>query len=172
MPELQEVPIKSYSIAVYICRISEGTCQHLIIKRTPGQLGETWQMISGLLEAGETAIQAALREIGEETGLVPERLFSANVLEGFYEIQRNCIALVPVFVGFVGPDQQIRLSHEHQLYRWVTSDEAADYLVFPHQIETIKSIEANFVSQPPNPVLEIDLTTVGGTGLTTQEDVL
>ena len=83
MQEHQEVPIKSYSIAAYICRIIDGTCQHLIIKRTPGQLGETWQMISGLLEAGETAVQAALREIGEENGLVPERFFSANVLEGF-----------------------------------------------------------------------------------------
>lgn len=160
MPELQEVPIKSYSIAVYICRINGGTCQHLIIQRTPGQLGETWQMISGLLEAGESAVQAALREIKEETGLSPERFYSANMLEGFYVIQQNCIQLVPVFVGFVRPDQHVRLSHEHQQYRWVTSDEAADYLVFPHQIETIRSIEVNFVNQPPNPVLEIDLTAV------------
>ena len=160
MQEHQEVPIKSYSIAAYICRIIDGTCLHLIIQRAPGHLGETWQMISGLLETGETAVQAALREIEEETGLVPERFFSANVLEGFYEIQRNCIQLVPVFIGFVGPNQQVRLSHEHLSYRWVTADEAADFLVFPHQIETIKSIEANFVAQPPNPVLEIDLTTV------------
>lgn len=156
----QEVPIKSFSIAAYICRIKHGICQHLIIQRTPGRLGETWQMISGLVEAGETAVQAALREIEEETGLIPERFYSANVLEGFYEIHNNCIALVPVFVGFVSPDQQVRLSYEHQQFRWVTADEVKDFLIFPHQIETIRSIEANFVNLPPNPVLAIDLQKV------------
>lgn len=157
----QEVPIKSYSIAAYICRIKHGICQHLIVQRTPGQLGETWQMISGLVENGETAVQAALREIKEETGLIPERFYSANVLESFYEIQNNCIALVPVFVGFVSVDQQVCLSCEHQQYRWITADEAKDFLIFPHQIETIRTIEANFVTQPPNPVLAIDLQKAG-----------
>ena len=170
MVERQEVPVKSFSIAAYICRENGGICQHLIIQRTPGQLGETWQMISGVLEAGESAVQAALREIEEETGLAPERFYSANLLEEFYDIQQNCITLVPVFVGFVSPDQHVRLSQEHQQYRWVTADEAADYLVFPHQIETIRAIEVNFVNQPPNPLLEIDLTAVKKGSLNDRED--
>jgi len=170
MNERQEVPVKSLSIAAYVCRIKGGACQHLILQRVPGHLGETWQMVSGVLETGETALQAALREINEETGLVPERFFSANMLEGFYEIQQNCINLVPVFVGFVNPDQHVRLSHEHQGYRWVTADEAADYLVFPHQLETIQFIEVNFVDEPPNPLLEIDLTAVEKASLVDTED--
>jgi hypothetical protein len=52
----------------------------------------------------------------------------------------------------------------------VTADEAADYLVFPHQIETIRSIEVNFVNQPPNPLLEIDLTAVKKGSLNDRED--
>ncbi|HBD83024.1 MAG TPA: NUDIX hydrolase, partial [Dehalococcoidia bacterium] len=45
----------------------------------------TWQEISGLIEPRETAWEAALREIKEETGLTPYRFYSADFVERFYE---------------------------------------------------------------------------------------
>jgi dATP pyrophosphohydrolase len=154
----QEIPIKSFSIAAYICKVEGGVCKHLIIQRKPGYLGETWQMISGRLERGETGWKAALREIEEETGLRPDRFYSANALEAFYEVNQNCINLIPVFVGFVDSNQEVRLSHEHSEFRWVTAEEADAFLVFKHQVAMLSTIEALYVAQEPNPLLEIKVS--------------
>jgi len=153
----QEIPIKSFSIAAYICRVEKGVCQHLIIRRRPGYLGGTWQMVSGRIESGETGWEAALREIKEETGLTPDRFYSANTMEAFYEVNQNCINLIPVFVGFIDTDKDVQLSHEHSEYKWITVDEAQDYLVFSHQEEMLQTIERLFVRNKPNPMLEIKL---------------
>lgn len=151
----QEIPIKSFSIAAYICKVEAGTCRHLLLRRRPGYLGGSWQMIAGRLEHGEKGWEAALREIKEETGLIPDRLYSANTLDAFYEVRQNCINLIPVFVGFIDTEQEVQLSHEHSEYRWVTTEEAEGYLVFQQQREMLKMIEALFVKNQPNPFLEI-----------------
>lgn len=104
----QEIPIKSFSIATYICKVEDGTCKHLIIRRRPGYLGGSWQMISGRIEGGEKGWEAALREIKEETNLIPDRFYSANTLEAFYEVNQNCINLVPVFVGSIDTGQEVQ----------------------------------------------------------------
>jgi dATP pyrophosphohydrolase len=124
----QEIPIKSFAIAAYICKMVDGVCKHLIIRRSSGQLGGTWQMVSGRIEHGEKGWEAALREVKEETGLVPDRFYSANTIEAFYEVNQNCINLIPVFVGFIDTKQEVRLSHEHSEYRWITADKADDFL--------------------------------------------
>jgi dihydroneopterin triphosphate diphosphatase len=112
-------------------------------------------MISGRIEHGEKGWEAALREIKEETGLVPDRFYSANTIEAFYEVNQNCINLIPVFVGFIDTEQEVRLSHEHSEYRWTTANEADDFLAFQQQKEMFKTIELLFVQWKPNPILEI-----------------
>jgi len=37
----QEIPIKSFAVAAYICKIVDGVSKHLIIRRSSGQLGGT-----------------------------------------------------------------------------------------------------------------------------------
>ncbi len=151
----EEVPIKSFSVAAYICRIENGGAQFLIIKRQTPYLPDSWQMVSGKIEQGEKAWEAALREIREETGLIPDRLYSANDVELFYEVSQNCINLVPVFVGFIDSDQVVTLSPEHSEYKWVSPDEAAGLLSFEHQTRTMRMIEAKFVKQEPLEFLTI-----------------
>ena len=151
----EEVPIKSFSITAYICRIEDEGAQFLIIKRQTSYLQDTWQMVSGRIEQGEKAWEAALREIKEETGLIPDRLYSANDVEVFYEVSQNCINIVPVFVGFIDSDQAVTLSPEHSEYKWVSPDEAAALLTFESQTKTIRMIEAKFVKQEPQKFLII-----------------
>jgi len=151
----QEIPIKSFAVAAYICKMMDGVCKHLIIRRSSGHLGGTWQMISGRIEHGEKGWEAALREIKEETGLVPDRFYSANTIEAFYEVNQNCINLIPVFVGFIDTEQEVRLSPEHSECRWITAGEADDFLTFQQQKEMLKKIELLFVQRSPNPILEI-----------------
>lgn len=151
----EEVPIKSFSIAAYICRVEGGKGRYLILKRKSSHLSDSWQMVSGKIEKGEKAWEAALREITEETGLIPDRFYSVNKLEQFYEASQNCINLVPIFVGFIDSDQPVKISPEHSEYKWVLPEEAKEFLCFEHQTETMCMIEKKFVKQKPLEFLRI-----------------
>jgi dATP pyrophosphohydrolase len=115
-------------------------------------------MVSGKIEKGEKAWEAALREIREETGLIPDRLYSTNELEMFYEVGQNCINIVPVFLGFIDSEQKVVLSSEHDDFRWVTADEASELLSFDHQKQTVKKLEALFIKTKPQEFLLIDIS--------------
>ena len=116
-------------------------------------------MVSGRLEKNETAWQAAVREIREETGLVPDTMYSSNKIEAFYEGNQNCINLVPVFVAFVNRESaEVTLSNsEHDDYKWVTAEEALDYLIWENHMELIKHIETQFIAKKPNPYLRVEI---------------
>ncbi len=113
-------------------------------------------MVSGAVEAGETGWGAALREIEEETGLVPDRFYSADVLERFYRPDIDCVVLVPVFVGFLDADREVRLSREHDAFQWIGAEEADRYLLFENQRSAIRHIERRFVREEPTELLRID----------------
>ncbi|MHC4476188.1 MAG: NUDIX hydrolase [Planctomycetota bacterium] len=156
----QEIPIKSFAIAVHIVRVDCGIGKYLVLKRKSAYLPNTWQMVTGRIEKGEKAWEAALREIREETGLAPDRLYSANEVEVFYEIDDDCMCLAPVFVAFLDSDQEPKLSAEHSKFRWITAAEADQYLLFDQQRRIIRRIEDNFVSTEPNEFLKIDMEKV------------
>ena len=130
----------------------------MILRRASKYLYQTWQQVSGRIERGETGWQAALREIREETGLVPARLYSADETEIFYEHRQNCINMIPVFVGFVEGDPTVLLSrNEHDAFRWITAEAAPEFLSFPIQVATIQWLEARFVRDQPPDFLRIPL---------------
>jgi dATP pyrophosphohydrolase len=152
----QEIPVKSFSVAAYVCRVVSGRGRYLVIRRSTSYLKDTWQMVSGRVEPGETGWEAALREIEEETGLVPDRFYSTDLIEQFYEPAQNCVNLVPVFVGFLDTDREVRLSWEHEAYEWIGVEDADRYLLFENQRSAIRSIERRFVQEAPNELLRID----------------
>ena len=102
--------------------------------------------------------EAALREIREETGLVPDAFYSADFIERFYVVEQNTINVVPVFVGFVAADASVRLSREHSDYMWVASTEANDHLHFSQQRESVAHIQRTFLDNSPSELLRIDFS--------------
>ena len=58
----------------------------LMLKRAETKIYEhLWQGVAGKIEKGETAYQAAIRELEEETGLSPKNMFIADHISRFYE---------------------------------------------------------------------------------------
>ena len=115
-------------------------------------------MISGKIEKNEKAWEAALREIKEETGIIPDEFYSADMLEQFYEINQNCINLVPIFVGIVKNGTEVILSpDEHDEYKWVTTQEAKHYLKFENQLKVLDHIENRFIINEPYQYLRIEI---------------
>ena len=156
MNDQPQIPVRCYGVAAYILRRELEDWQVLLLRRLESLEG-AWCQVAGKLEAGETAWQAALREIREETGLVPDSLYSADVCEQFYETHRDSIWVAPVFVGFVTSRQEVRLNPEHDAFKWVGFDEAEEMLPFAGQRRILEQIHREFVDRSPNPWLRIDL---------------
>ena len=104
-------------VVVYVMRLVEGAWQVLQLERAPGQYLEgTWQFPGGKLEEGESAVDAAVRELREETGLVPERMQHLTYVPTFYLAAKDAIATQAAFCAFA--NGEIRLNHEHTALRW------------------------------------------------------
>jgi len=158
-PEIrQELAIKSFVVCAYICRISEDIDEYLVLKRATSYLHNIFGQVAGKIEKGETAIEAIIREIQEETGLIPESLYSADIVETFYELSSNSIIMVPVFVAFVEPDAQVIISYEHSEYKWIKYHEIDKYFPFPPQKSSIRTIHDEFIARKPLEILRIDLS--------------
>jgi dihydroneopterin triphosphate diphosphatase len=152
-----EVPIRCDAICAVACRGEADATQVLMLRRASKKLYGEWCQIAGGIEAGETAPQAVLREMMEETGLVPDRLYSADTCEQFYDPDRECINIFPVFVAFIDREQEVVLNHEHSAFEWVSIDEAVMRVPFSGQREVLRHVESEFVARPPNERLRLDL---------------
>ncbi|MDX8350330.1 NUDIX domain-containing protein [Cognatiyoonia sp. IB215446] len=151
---MADLPIHSFSVSLVILREVAGEAEVLLLQRSATLMGE-WCQITGTIEAEETAWQAALREMREETGLTPLRFYSADICEQFYEPHRNAITLVPVFVAFVDYDVEIVLNPEHSGYKWVSLDWAEDMVAFGGQRRVLRHVKQEFVVRDPNEALRI-----------------
>ena len=97
-------------VDVYVLRRGSGGIECLVLRRAPGgRCPGSWEAVHGHIEDGERPWQAAGRELEEETGLSPERLYNLSRVETFYQHRLDEVALVPVFVAFVPADAVVRL---------------------------------------------------------------
>ncbi len=151
---MHEIPIRCFAVSVVILRPAGSAFEFLLLRRT-GTLAGTWCQVAGAIEAGETAWQAGLREVEEETGLHPDRFYSADICEQFYEADRNAISLLPVFVGYAPQEAPVRLNAEHSEFRWVSFAEALRMVPFAGQRKVLRHIQDEFIDNTPNPWLLI-----------------
>jgi 8-oxo-dGTP pyrophosphatase MutT (NUDIX family) len=95
---------------------------------------DTWLPVGGELEAGETPLEAARRELVEETGLTGrfEPLAGAADGEppGFLGYEEHVagakgLHMNFVFVADVGAEDAVAPNHEFAAFRWVDADELA-----------------------------------------------
>ncbi len=149
------IPVAAPFVAAYLIKIVETDAKCLLLKRNVEPYKNIWQPVTGRIEAGEKAWQAALREIKEETGLTPDRFYSANFIEQFYDIKRDIVALAPAFVGYIDTESKIKLSNEHKEFRWVSFSEACEMVEFAPQANALKHIQICFVESKPNEFLRI-----------------
>ncbi|MCX5922916.1 MAG: bis(5'-nucleosyl)-tetraphosphatase [Candidatus Dependentiae bacterium] len=93
-----------------------------------------WDFAKGKLEQGETKIQAALRELQEETGLTTidiKKGFESSLTYTFQDFRGNPVEkTVHFFIGQVPTKEKITLSHEHKDYTWLPFEPALEQLTY------------------------------------------
>jgi len=129
-------------IDVYPYRRINGDIEFLLFHRSEGTYCENqWRMVGGKLENDETAWQAGLRELLEETGCQPVQYWTVPSLNHFYEAKHDRLMLIPVFAAELNDDDDILLNEEHDSCRWLQRDEAEQVMIWPEQIRLIALID-------------------------------
>ena len=140
-------------VDVYVLRMGVTGLEVLALRRGPaGRCPGSWEAVHGSIEAGETPVEAALREMGEETGLAPERFYNLSRVESFYRHKTDEIGLIPVFAALVGAGA-VRLSSEHDGCEWLPLPAAQGRLNWPRERRALEDI-AIMLSQGDAGVLE------------------
>jgi 8-oxo-dGTP pyrophosphatase MutT (NUDIX family) len=116
----------------------------LLIRRAPHRLFPgLWQCVTGGVEAGERIPGAALREVGEETGLGPadiEAFYDLDQAAPFYDEGSDAVVVSAIFAARVRPDAAARPSHEHDGIRWVPAAEAPSLAIWPSYAESVRRV--------------------------------
>ncbi len=140
--------ILSNLIEAHIFREQNGILEFLILKRSPYQYyPNLWQMVSGKIKENEKAYESVLREIKEETNLIPEKLWVAPTVNSFYAPDGDYISLIPVFAAKVNYFSEVQLSSEHVAFKWLTQDEAKSHLAWQGQKNSVDVIADYFLNK-------------------------
>jgi len=117
------------------------TLEVLALRRGPhGRNPGSWETIHGTIESGETPVQASLRELREETGLVPAKFYNLSRTEAFYQHRTDELAVIPVFAAFVAADARVTISAEHDRAEWLCVREAAGRFAWPRERRAVEDI--------------------------------
>ena len=134
------VPIEVATIDVYVIRKDAGRWEVLTMQRAsdtrcPG----SWEVVHGRIEPGELPEDAATRELREETGLDPRRLYAVTV-QPFYMLGAGVVSAAVVFAAFVDKDAEVRLAGEHAAHAWLSPDVADRRLTWPRSRAALREI--------------------------------
>ncbi len=134
-------------VALFVTR--DGGREVLVVHRSPAQ-GSYWHVVAGGVEPGESALEAARRELLEETGLVAEPEEGVDVTEYVYRLDEeqpaepgpDAVAVDVRCFRVAAPDAwEPTLDWEHDGHRWCTPAEAVELLRWP---ETRAALERLF----------------------------
>lgn len=134
-------------VEAHIFRINKSEMEFLLLKRAEKEVYPgLWQMVSGKVKNNEKAYNAALREINEETGIVPSKLWIVPNINSFYSHIKDEINLIPVFAALVDENSSIKISDEHSEYIWVSKDKTLELLAWKGQKDSVNIIYDYFMN--------------------------
>jgi 8-oxo-dGTP pyrophosphatase MutT (NUDIX family) len=135
------IEFKSNTIQAHIAALDNGEPKYLVIQRSSHVklYPNIWQVVTGTIETNETALQTAIREVKEETGIVTQDIWTIPYITQFFDPYRNIIHASPVFGFLTDINTEILLSAEHQAYKWLPMDEISKVLPLPSHVEGTKT---------------------------------
>jgi dATP pyrophosphohydrolase len=138
---------RSPVIRVFDCHLARpadaGGYEYLLLRRASHKIyAGSWRMVGGKLASDETAWQACLREVAEETQLPVQRLLAVPYVNRFYEWQQDRINDIPVFVAVTRAGSSPVLDGEHSDFAWLSLEDALGRLPWPGQRDGLRAADA------------------------------
>jgi len=128
-------------IEAHIYRKRKGKIEFLLLKRgEDANYPGIWQMVTGKVKKDETALNAVLREVKEETNLDVQKLFVVPNVNPFYNHFDNSVNFVPVFLCQVNESDEVKISKEHCKSKWVKMKKAKKKFAWPGQKHSLELI--------------------------------
>lgn len=151
------IPISCTQVETHIFRRRGKRLEVLLIRRSPERsLAGVWQPVTGGIERGESAMEAAAREVHEETGLRPIRWWALEYMAMFYDAARDHVRVAPVFAAEVAWADPVKLSHEHDRYAFLPMAKAREQVLWATQRRALEAIgEAALSGSPGGAAREI-----------------
>jgi dihydroneopterin triphosphate diphosphatase len=148
--------IRASLVDVYVLRIRHAGLECLVLRRGPsGRCPGSWESVHGHIEPDEQPIDAALREVKEETGLTQLQLYNVSRVELFYQHRLDEVALVPVFAALVLAEAEVHLGEEHDRFEWLPADAARLRFAWPRERRALDDIVALLGKGDAGPVDDV-----------------
>jgi len=120
-------------VEVYLFRRTPRAGLLLLRRAKRDSLPGIWQPVTGRIEPGERALDAAVREVREETGLDPTRWWRLEHVVSYIHPKSDELRVVALFAAEMNGRPRVTLSHEHDALRWVTLAAAAPMVLWDTQ---------------------------------------
>ncbi len=143
-------------VDVYPVRRTASGLELLTLRRAAGgRCPGSWESVHGRIETGERPVEAALRELQEETGLAPIALYNLSRVESFYLHRQDEIALIPVFAALIESEAEPVLGPEHDLMAWLPFGDAAARLAWPRERRALDDIAVLLAGGDAGPLEDV-----------------
>lgn len=126
-------------VDVYVLRQREAV-EFLQLRRTAEPMAGTWQPVMGHIEPDESAVAAAVRELGEEVGLKPGDaawlgFWQLEEVHPYFVAALDAVVLSPRFAVLVDAAWAPDLTGEdtHDAHRWVRAGDTKTSFLWPGQ---------------------------------------
>ncbi|MDO8558970.1 MAG: bis(5'-nucleosyl)-tetraphosphatase [bacterium] len=99
-----------------------------------------WDLAKGHIEKGEKPKEAAIREVKEETGIediefIPE---FKETIKYFYKRDGKSFLKTVVFFLAQTKTKKVKISYEHQGFKWLPYEEALEQITFDNAKKILK----------------------------------
>ena len=141
MKDHTNIEIESPGVNVAVVKRDDDGWKFLLLQRAKQEsYSGTWGFVTGGKKGDETVAQVVVREVKEETGLRPLRMFATEYLVQFYEPVYDKIWVLPLIVAVVPPDSEVRLSEENSRFLWIPPAQARHYVNWKNLVKAIDDI--------------------------------
>jgi len=102
-----------------------------------------WGFVKGLIEGGEGVVDAAVRELGEETGIKNVKIIPGfeKKQEWFFRAEGKLVRKKAIyFLVKVSKEaaDKVKISHEHEEFAWLSYDDAIEKMKIKANKELLK----------------------------------
>jgi 8-oxo-dGTP pyrophosphatase MutT (NUDIX family) len=154
-------PIRPDFVECWVFRLPVvGRPEVLLLRRAAHSIFPgLWQPVTGHLDPGERAPEAALREVAEEAGIGPadtEAFYDLDEVRLFYDEDPDGILAAAVFALRARPEAVPHLSVDHDAMRWVAIDEALGEVTWPSYPGTLQAISSHLLEPDRAHWFELD----------------